>query len=122
MNPFVFSWRLIKMLYQLLCCSLNMLTFFFNVFWFLCNLASASIPWFTLILLVVCVASKFFKLRSPDDKRLLRLLTTNTSGVGLYPEDLSFWPIANRGAGYDAPENSQAALKKVYDFFTIEIA
>lgn len=63
------------------------------------------------MLLVICIASKFVKLRSPDDKRLQRLLAAGSQG--LYPEDLSFWPIAHRGAGYDAPENSKAALKKV---------
>lgn len=99
------------MFYQLLCCSFSFITFLFNVFWFMCNLASAGIPWFTVLLVVICVASKFVKLKSPDEKQLLRLLAV--SSQGLYPEDLSFWPIAHRGAGYDAPENSKAALKKV---------
>ncbi|KAI9576241.1 hypothetical protein GQX74_014301 [Glossina fuscipes] len=88
----------------------GLLTFIFNVFWLTCNLASAGIPWVLVCLLIVCVASKFVKLKSPDDKQFLRLLTI--AGQGLYPEDLSFWPIAHRGAGYDAPENSKAALKK----------
>lgn len=77
----------------------------------MCNLASAGIPWFTVLLVIICVASKFVKLKSPDEKQLLRLLAVGSQG--LYPEDLSFWPIAHRGAGYDAPENSKAALKKV---------
>ncbi|EDW85114.1 uncharacterized protein Dwil_GK14482 [Drosophila willistoni] len=96
-------WLGIKMIYQLLCCSLSLIFFCFNVLWFFCNLA---IPWCTLTLLVVCVASKFVKLqRSPNEKRLLSLLST--------PDDWpSYWPIANRGAGYDAPENSKAAIKK----------
>uniref|UniRef100_A0A1A9VG76 GP-PDE domain-containing protein n=1 Tax=Glossina austeni TaxID=7395 RepID=A0A1A9VG76_GLOAU len=83
--------------------------FIFNVFWLTCNLASGGIPWVLVCLLIVCVASKFGKLRSPHDKQFLRLLTI--AGLGLYP-DLSFWPIAHRGAGYDAPENSKAALRK----------
>lgn len=111
MNIFTIFWYLLKMFYQLLCCSFSFLTFLFNVFWFMCNFASAGIPWFTVMLLVICIASKFVKLRSPDDKRLQRLLAAGSQG--LYPEDLSFWPIAHRGAGYDAPENSKAALKKV---------
>lgn len=98
------------MFYQLLCSSFSLLTFIFNVFWLTCNLASAGIPWVLVCLLIVCVASKFVKLKSPDDKQFLRLLTI--AGQGLYPEDLSFWPIAHRGAGYDAPENSKAALRK----------
>uniref|UniRef100_A0A1A9X1X1 GP-PDE domain-containing protein n=1 Tax=Glossina brevipalpis TaxID=37001 RepID=A0A1A9X1X1_9MUSC len=110
MNIFTIFWLLLKMFYQLLCCSFSLLTFIFNVFWLICNLASAGIPWFVVCLLIVCVASKFVKLKSPDDKQLLRLLTV--AGQGLYPEDLSFWPIAHRGAGYDAPENSKAALRK----------
>ncbi|CAD6995868.1 unnamed protein product [Ceratitis capitata] len=100
------AWTLLKMLYQLLWCSARLLSVLFNVFWFVCNLASACIPWMTLVLMVACVASKFAKLRSPDEKRLLRLLG------GCAPEELTYWPIANRGAGYDAPENSRAAIKK----------
>ncbi|XP_061386238.1 glycerophosphodiester phosphodiesterase 1 [Musca vetustissima] len=110
MNIFTIFWFLLKMFYQLLCCSFSFLTFLFNVFWFMCNLASAGIPWITVLLVVICVLSKFVKLRSPDEKRLQRLLASGSQG--LYPEDLSFWPIAHRGAGYDAPENSKAALKK----------
>ncbi|XP_058984536.1 glycerophosphodiester phosphodiesterase 1 [Musca domestica] len=110
MNIFTIFWFLLKMFYQLLCCSFSFLTFLFNVFWVMCNLASAGIPWITVLLVVICVLSKFVKLRSPDEKRLQRLLASGSQG--LYPEDLSFWPIAHRGAGYDAPENSKAALKK----------
>ncbi|KAH8294768.1 hypothetical protein KR018_002687 [Drosophila ironensis] len=96
-------WLACKMIYQLLCSSLSLLFFCLNVLWLLCNLA---IPWFTLTLLLVCVASKFVKLqRSPNEKRLLSLLSS--------PEDWpSYWPIANRAAGYDAPENTRAAIKK----------
>ncbi|XP_013106296.1 glycerophosphodiester phosphodiesterase 1 [Stomoxys calcitrans] len=110
MNIFTIFWYLLKMFYQLLCCSFSFLAFLFNVFWFMCNVASGLLPWFTITLVVICIASKFVKLRSPDEKRLQRLLASGSQG--LYPEDLSFWPIAHRGAGYDAPENSKAALKK----------
>ncbi|XP_017076499.2 glycerophosphodiester phosphodiesterase 1 [Drosophila eugracilis] len=96
-------WLSLKMIYQLLCCSVSLILFCFNVFWLLCNLA---IPWCTLTLLVVCIASKFVKLqRSPNEKRLLNLL----SGPEEWP---TYWPIANRAAGFDAPENSKAAIKK----------
>uniref|UniRef100_A0A1A9Z8G7 GP-PDE domain-containing protein n=1 Tax=Glossina pallidipes TaxID=7398 RepID=A0A1A9Z8G7_GLOPL len=95
MNIFTIFWLLLKMFYQLLCSSFSLLTFIFNVFWLTCNLASAGIPWVLVCLLIVCVASKFVKLKSPDDKQFLRLLTI--AGQGLYPEDLSFWPIAHRG-------------------------
>ncbi|SPP83617.1 glycerophosphodiester phosphodiesterase 1 [Drosophila guanche] len=96
-------WLCLKMIYQVLCCSVSLIFFCFNVFWLFCNLA---IPWCTLTLLVVCVVSKFVKLqRSPNEKRLLSLLSA--------PDDWpSYWPIANRAAGYDAPENSKAAIKK----------
>jgi len=99
-------WLALKMIYQLLCCSVSLIFFCFNVFWLFCNLA---IPWCTLTLLVVCIASKFVKLqRSPNEKRLLSLLSS--------PEEWpSYWPIANRAAGFDAPENSKAAIKKVGD-------
>ncbi|KAH8276820.1 hypothetical protein KR026_001382 [Drosophila bipectinata] len=96
-------WVAVKMIYQLLCCTVSLLFFCFNLLWLLCNLA---IPWCTLTLLLVCIASKFVKLqRSPNEKRLLSLLSS--------PEDRpNYWPIANRAAGYDAPENSKAAIKK----------
>ncbi|XP_067640910.1 glycerophosphodiester phosphodiesterase 1 [Eurosta solidaginis] len=99
-------WVLLKMLYLLLWYTARLLSALFNIFWFTCNFASACIPWLTLVLLVACVASKYAKLRSPDEKRLLSLLG------GCAPEELTYWPIANRGGGYDAPENSRAALKK----------
>uniref|UniRef100_A0A6P4E643 Glycerophosphodiester phosphodiesterase 1 n=1 Tax=Drosophila rhopaloa TaxID=1041015 RepID=A0A6P4E643_DRORH len=96
-------WLAFKMIYQLLCCSVSLILFCFNVFWLFCNLA---IPWCTLTLLVVCIASKFVKLqRSPNEKRLLSLLSTEED----WP---SYWAIANRAAGFDAPENSKAGIKK----------
>ncbi|XP_030374486.1 glycerophosphodiester phosphodiesterase 1 [Scaptodrosophila lebanonensis] len=97
-------WLCLKMIYQLFCCSMSLISLLFNVFWFCCTLASAIIPWCTLTLLSICVASKFVKLRTPNEKRLLNLFHE--------PGDISYWPIANRGAGYDAPENSKAAVKK----------
>lgn len=98
--------ELLKMLYNLLWYSASLVTFLFNLFWLICTLASAGIPWFTLILVTVCIASKFIKLKSPNEKMLISLLGGDSV------DDLSYWPIANRGGAYDAPENSMAALKK----------
>lgn len=107
--------ELIKMLYNLLWYSANLVTFLFNLFWLICTLASAGIPWFTLILLTVCIASKFIKLKSPNEKILISLLGGDSV------DDLSYWPIANRGGAYDAPENSMAALKKVKWLISIKV-
>ncbi|XP_037952637.1 glycerophosphodiester phosphodiesterase 1 [Teleopsis dalmanni] len=109
MNFVILSWTILKMLYHLLWCSISLFSFVFNVFWFVCNVASAGIPWFTLMLLIVCVASKFVKLRSPSAKRLLNFFETGDVAT---VDNLAYWPIANRAASYDAPGNSKAAIKK----------
>ncbi|ALC45869.1 CG14883 [Drosophila busckii] len=97
-------WPSLKMIYKLFCCSLSLLFFCFNMFWLFCNLA---IPWCTITLLIICVACKFVKLqRSPNEVHLLSLLNVPSD----WPNN--DWAIANRGAGYDAPENTRAAVKK----------
>lgn len=98
--------RILKMFYNILWYTLSLISFLFNIFWLCCTLASAGIPWFTLLLVIICIASKFFKLPTPNEKQLIGLLGGNVV------DDVSYWPIANRGGAYDAPENSIAAIKK----------
>lgn len=96
--------RVFKMLYTLVLYLFTLLSFLFNIFWLLCKIASSGIPWFTLVFIFICIASKFVKLRKPNEKLLLNLIGDSTES------NLS---IANRGGTYDCPENSLAALKEV---------
>lgn len=105
----------IKMLYQLVIYAIHGLSFSFNLLWLCCTIASAAIPWITLLLVVVCIGSKFFKLRNPSGKNVLQLLGQDVNQ--LYANDLKCgylaWAVANRGGLFDAPENSVEALRKV---------
>lgn len=103
-----------KMFYKLLVYLFGALTIVMNILWFCCTIASAAIPWLTLLFIVVCVGSKFMKLKTnygcvmsmlgPDPNKIAE---DNLKCGYLY------WAVANRGGSYDAPENSVEAVKKV---------
>ncbi|XP_055375374.1 glycerophosphodiester phosphodiesterase 1 isoform X2 [Condylostylus longicornis] len=78
-----------------------------NTFWLICTIASAVIPWLTVLILIVCIASKFFKLKNPNEKFLISLLGGDADDNSFF-----YWPVANQGGSYDAPENSLVALKR----------
>lgn len=103
--------KVLKMFYVLLCYVSSLLL---NVLWLCCTIAyicCTGIPWATFLLIVVCIGSKFVKLKTPSNKYLLTLFGDENA----YESSTTlFWPVANRGAFYDAPENSAAALKKVW--------
>lgn len=71
--------------------------------WFLCNLTSFLIPWLFLGLLLLCIASRFLRLRPPPEELVRKLLE----------RDENRFPVANQGGGFDCPENSLAAMQMV---------
>lgn len=105
-----------KMFYLLLCYVTSLFSLACHLVWLFCTMASTGIPWATFLLIIVCIGSKFVKLKSPCNKYLHKLFGDDNSC------ELSktlFWPIAHRGASFDAPENSAAALKKVNQFLFV---
>lgn len=108
--------KILKMFYNFLCYISTFFRFLFNIIWLCCTFASAGIPWFTLLFVFIYILSKFIKLKIPPTKCLFALF-----GDDSFEDTASnlYWPIANRGGAFDAPENSAAALKKVNNIIQI---
>lgn len=102
----------LKMFYQLIIYILSFVSFFLNIVWLCCSLASVGIPWITLLLIVICVSSKFVKLRGPNNKLVIELLGPDPNSEH-DSTNCMYWAVANRGGAFDAPENSVAALQQV---------
>ncbi|XP_049287863.1 glycerophosphodiester phosphodiesterase 1 [Anopheles funestus] len=102
--------KVCKMLYQLFWFLAACCTFIVNTLWLCCNFASVGIPWLMLLLFLVCIGSKFVKLKSPADDVVLSMLTKNEKQTD--GNEALFWPIVNRGGAFDAPENSLAAINQ----------
>lgn len=100
------------MFYLLLCYVTSLFSLICHLLWLFCTMASTGIPWATFLLIIVCVGSKFVKLKSPSHNYLIKLFGDDNL-CELSSKKSIFWPIAHRGASFDAPENSAAALKKV---------
>uniref|UniRef100_A0A182YQ20 Uncharacterized protein n=2 Tax=Anopheles stephensi TaxID=30069 RepID=A0A182YQ20_ANOST len=98
------------MLYQLFWFLATCCTFVVNALWLCCNFASVGIPWLMLLLFLVCIGSKFVKLKSPTDDVVLSMLSKNEKQRDA--NEALFWPIVNRGGAFDAPENSLAAINQ----------
>ncbi|XP_029718426.1 glycerophosphodiester phosphodiesterase 1 [Aedes albopictus] len=99
--------KALKMIYQLFWFLTTCLTFLFNALWLCCNFASVGIPWLMLLFFLVCIASKFVKLRCPASDIVQSMLHRSEKGVG---SEVLYWPIVSRGGAFDAPENSLAAI------------
>lgn len=99
------------MLYQLVIYAIHGLSFGLS----LIMVASAAIPWITLLLIGVCIGSKFFKLRNPCGKNILQLLGQDVNVMHANDTKCGYlaYAIANRGGQFDAPENSVEALRRV---------
>uniref|UniRef100_A0A182QWD9 Peptidase S1 domain-containing protein n=1 Tax=Anopheles farauti TaxID=69004 RepID=A0A182QWD9_9DIPT len=107
---FATIFKVCKMLYQLFWFLAACCTFIVNALWLCCNFASVGIPWLMLLLFLVCIGSKFVKLKSPADDVVLSMLSKNEKEQdGTEP---LFWPIVNRGGAFDAPENSLVAINQ----------
>lgn len=103
--------KALKMIYQLFWFLTTCLTFLFNALWLCCNFASVGIPWLMLLFFLVCIASKFVKLRCPASDIVQSMLHRSEKGVG---SEVLYWPIVSRGGAFDAPENSLAAINHVW--------
>ncbi len=68
-------------------------------------------PWLIILLILVCVVSKFVKLKRSVH---LKSFIDKFENVPENDTDHLYWPIANRGSSFDVPENSHLALKLVY--------
>ncbi|XP_052867199.1 glycerophosphodiester phosphodiesterase 1 [Anopheles cruzii] len=100
--------KVCKMLFQLFWFLATCCAFVANALWLCCNIASISIPWLMLVFVLICIASKFVKLKAPADD-VIRSMLSKSEKVREGTESL-YWPIVNRGGGFDAPENSLAAI------------
>lgn len=107
---FATIFQVCKMIYQLCWFFATCCTFLVNALWLCCNFASVGIPWMMLVFVLLCIVSKFVKLRSPDDELIMSMLSKNTkTAQGSEP---LYWPIMNRGGAFDAPDNSLAAINQ----------
>ncbi|XP_035777577.1 glycerophosphodiester phosphodiesterase 1-like [Anopheles albimanus] len=100
--------KICKMLFQLFWFLATCCTFVVNALWLCCNFASVSFPWLMLMFFLVLLASKFVKLKSPSDEVVRSLLWKSEKEQGCGDD----WPILNRGGGFDAPDNSLAAINQ----------
>ncbi|XP_001847486.2 glycerophosphodiester phosphodiesterase 1 [Culex quinquefasciatus] len=97
--------KVLKMIYQLFWFLTTCFTFLFNALWLCCNFASVGIPWLMLLFFLVCIASKFVKLKCPAGEVVQSMLHRSEKEVG---SEVLYWPIL--GGAFDAPENSLAAI------------
>lgn len=100
--------KTIKMIYALFCYASSIISFLCNVLWNVLLIIGGGMPWLIILLIVVCVVSKFVKLKRSSH---LKSFIDKFENVDLTDNDDLYWPIAN--CKFDAPENSQFALKMV---------
>lgn len=102
--------KIVKMIYSLFCYTSSLITFLCNLLWNVLLIIGGGLPWLIILFILVCVVSKFVKLkRSPH----LKSFIDKFENVNSDDTDDLYWPIANRGSSFDVPENSHFALKKV---------
>lgn len=104
----------IKMVFNIFYYLSTMFFFLINIVWFCCAFVCALVPWIMLLIAFIFVLSKFIKLKTTYNKAVLALCgdtAAEGSSTNLY------WPVANRGAAFDSPENSASALKQVIFVF-----
>lgn len=100
----------IKMVFNIFYYLSTMFFFLINFVWFCCTFVCALVPWVLLLIAIIFVLSKFIKLKTTYNKSVLALFG-DTAGEGSSAN--LYWPVANRGAAFDSPENSASALKRV---------
>lgn len=80
---------------------LSLVSFLCNTVWFLSHFAIFLIHYFFVLLLVLCVVSKFIKLKAVPIDSVQKLFSANS------------FPISYLGSIFDAPENSKASFEYV---------
>lgn len=112
--------RAIKMFYNFFGYASALFIFLINIVWLCCSFAFAVVPWLCICIAIIFIGSKFVKLKvTYNNKSMIHLLGAG-GGSNTTPPHL-YWPVANRGAAFDAPENSAAALKRVSKIIRIQI-
>lgn len=101
--------KIVKMIYSFFCYTSSLISFSCNLLWNVLLVIGGGLPWLIILLILVCVVSKFVQLkRSTHLKSFIdKFENVSTNDTELY------WPIANRGSSFDVPENSHFALKSV---------
>ena len=87
----------LKMIYQLILYTFSLCSFFINCFFLCCNFV---IPWLSIGLLMIMVATKFVKLKDPEKNIIEHLLGWSTAGNKDGEQDIGQevleFPIANK--------------------------
>lgn len=78
--------------------------------WLICNGISVLIPFLLVTVLILCIVSRFIRLRGPPEDLVTKLLYKDEHKCQKYP-------VANQAANLDAPENSLSAIKMVIKFY-----
>lgn len=80
---------------------LSLVSLLCNLLWFLSHFAIFLIHYFFVLLILLCVVSKFIRLKSVNHESLLKIFS---------PEA---FPVSYLGSFFDVPENSQASFDYV---------
>lgn len=102
--------KIVKMIYSLFCYTSSVISFLCNLLWNVLLIIGGGMPWLIILLILVCVVSKFVKLKRSTH---LKSFIDKFENVNESDTDSLYWPIANRGSSFDVPENSHFALKLV---------
>lgn len=100
---------MIKFIYHFFIHFSSMISIIFNTFMFFCTATSHLLPYIIVLFIILCVVSKFIKLKRPDEKNIITLLNKENNNSAV----ISYFPIANKGCYFDYPENSIGAIKEV---------
>lgn len=79
----------------------SVVTLFCNTLWFLSHFAIFLIHYFFVLMIVLCVVSKFMKLKSVDFETVQKMFS---------PES---FPVSYLGSLFDVPENTKASFEYV---------
>lgn len=72
-----------------------------NLVWFMSHFAIFLIHYFFVLLILLCIVSKFMKLKRIDHESLLKTFSPNS------------FPVSYLGSVFDVPENTKASFEYV---------